>query len=188
MPSLPAAVHGDLLRGMYRLAELPAAAPKAQVRLLGSGTLLREVEAAAATLAAEHGVSCEVYSVTSYSELAREARELQRLDRLAPLPAPRVSHLARLLAGDAPVVAVSDYVRAWPQLVAEYVPAPYVTLGTDGFGRSDTRPKLRAFFEVDAAQIVRAALMALVHAGRLDAGVLAAAPVPVPVTAAPWST
>jgi pyruvate dehydrogenase E1 component len=183
MPSLPAAVHGDLLRGMYRLAEVPAAVPRALVRLLGSGTLLREVQAAAATLAAEHGVSCEVYSVTSYSELARDARELQRLDRLQPLPQPRVSHLARLLAGDAPVVAVSDYVRAWPQLVAEYVGAPYVTLGTDGFGRSDTRPQLRAFFEVDAAQIVRAALVALVHAGRLDADVLAQAPAPVP----PWS-
>jgi pyruvate dehydrogenase E1 component len=185
MPSLPAAVHGDLLRGLYRLAEVPAAVEKARVRLLGSGTLLREVQAAAARLAAEHGVACEVFSVTSYSELARDAREMQRLDRLeplGPLAATRTSHLARLLAGNAPVIAVSDYVRAWPQLIAEYVAAPYVTLGTDGFGRSDTRPQLRAYFEVDAASIVRAALVALVHAGQLDAALPAATPLPT----APW--
>ena len=170
MPSLPAALHGDVLRGMYLLGSVAAAEPRASVRLLGSGTILREVQTAAERLAGEHGVSCEVYSVTSFSELAREARELQRLDRLDPLAAPRVSHLARLLEGDAPVVAATDYVRAWPQLIAEYVDARYVTLGTDGFGRSDTRPRLRAYFEVDAEHIVRAALQALgrdVREGRI---------------------
>ena len=132
--------------------------PGASLRLLGSGAILREVIKAAELLAREHGVACEVFSVTSYSELAREARELQRQDRLEPLAVPRLSHVARLLAGDAPIVAASDYVRAWPQLIAEYVPARFVTLGTDGFGRSDTREQLRRFFEVDAASIVRAAL------------------------------
>jgi pyruvate dehydrogenase E1 component len=175
MPSLPgyaagasvdAGLREDLLKGMYRLhVESPSgdAAKGAHpgVRLLGSGAILREVLAAARTLAAEHGVACEVYSVTSFSELAREAAALQQLDRDEPQDSPRMSHVARLLAGPAPVVAATDYVRAWPQLIAEYVGARYVTLGTDGFGRSDTRQKLREHFRVDAPSIVRAALHTL---------------------------
>jgi pyruvate dehydrogenase E1 component len=158
MPSLPAGVQADLLRGMYLLR--PAVGGAAAVRLLGSGAILREVLRAADLLAAEHGIAAEVYSVTSFSELARDAREQQRLDRQDPLAAPRASQVALLLAGPAPVVAATDYVRAWPQLIAEYIDARYVTLGTDGFGRSDTRQKLRAYFEVDAASIVQAALQA----------------------------
>jgi pyruvate dehydrogenase E1 component len=161
MPSLPPEAHDDLLRGMYRLQAFDVPGATQQVRLLGSGTILREVLAAAALLAAEHGVASVVYSVTSFSELAREARELQRQDRLAPLPAPRQSHVMRLLPGTAPVVAATDYVRAWPQLIAEYLDARIVTLGTDGFGRSDTREQLRRYFEVDAASIAAAALQAL---------------------------
>ena len=161
MPSLAAEVRGDLLKGLYRLQVFEPAAPKARLRLLGSGTILREVLKAAALLADEHAVACEVYSATSYSELARQARELQRLDRVEPQPARRTSHVARLLAGSAPVVAASDYVRAWPQLIAEYIDARLVTLGTDGFGRSDTRAQLRRYFEVDAQAIVAAGLEAL---------------------------
>jgi len=161
MPSLPPEAHGDLLRGMYRLQTFEVPGAQRRVRLLGSGTILREVLVAAQLLAEEHGVASEVFSVTSFSELAREARELQRQDRLDPLAAPRTSHVARLLEGDAPVVAATDYVRAWPQLIVEYVDARIVTLGTDGFGRSDTREQLRRFFEVDAASIVAAALQAL---------------------------
>jgi pyruvate dehydrogenase E1 component len=175
MPNLPgqaaddgvdASVREDLLKGMYRLhVEQPAGPATAtrspRVRLLGSGAILREVLAAAKTLAVDHGVACEVYSVTSFSELAREAAALQQLDRDEPQDRPRTSHVARLLAGPAPVVAATDYVRAWPQLIAEYVPARYVTLGTDGFGRSDTRQKLREHFGVDAPSIVRAALHVL---------------------------
>ncbi len=172
MPSLPDGVAPDLLKGLYKLAEVTAPAARATVRLLGSGTILRGVLAAADQLAQRHGVSCEVFSATSYAELAREARELQRLDRSEPLPQPRPSHVATLLAGDAPVVAASDYVRAWPQLIAEYVPARFVTLGTDGFGRSDTRQRLRRFFEVDAQAVVLAALEALVRDGRLPPQVL----------------
>ncbi|WP_164963587.1 alpha-ketoglutarate dehydrogenase [Rubrivivax sp. JA1026] len=159
MPSLPEGVRDDLLRGLYRL-ETHGDGP-VRLRLIGSGAILREVQAAARTLAAEHGIACEVFSATSFAELAREAAECRRLDRLEPLAEPRVSHVERLLAGDAPVVAATDYVRAWPQLIAEYVDARYVTLGTDGFGRSDTRRRLREFFEVDAASIVQAALQAL---------------------------
>ena len=161
MPNLAPESHADLLRGMYRLRTVDVAQPRGRVKLVGSGAILREVLLAAERLAAEHGVASEVYSATSFSELAREAKALQRLDREDPLPARRVPHVARLLAGSVPVVAATDYVRAWPQLVAEYVGAPYVTLGTDGFGRSDTRGQLRRFFGVDAAAIVAAALEAL---------------------------
>jgi pyruvate dehydrogenase E1 component len=161
MPSLPDGVRDDLLHGMYRLQTFEPAAATARVRLLGSGAILREVLAAARQLADAHGVAAEVFSVTSFSELAREAAKLQRQDRLDPRPEPRLSHVARLLAGGTPVVAATDYVRAWPQLIAEYVDARYVTLGTDGFGRSDTREQLRRFFEVDAASITAAALQAL---------------------------
>ncbi|RVU49278.1 alpha-ketoglutarate dehydrogenase [Rubrivivax rivuli] len=159
MPSLPAGVEDDLLRGLYRLqgfGEGPA-----RVRLLGSGAILREVLKAAEHLHAQHGIACEVYSATSYSELAREAQALQRLDRAQPLPERRLSHVQRLLAGNAPIVAASDWVRAWPQLITEYVDAKMVTLGTDGFGRSDTRARLRRHFEVDAQAVVAAALAVL---------------------------
>jgi pyruvate dehydrogenase E1 component len=173
MPSLPPDSRGDLLKGMYRLQRVEAPEPVARMRLLSSGTILREVLNAAVILAHEHGVSSDVFSVTSFSELARDARDLQRLDRLDPLDTgPRPSHVARLLDGDAPVLAVTDHVRAWPQLIAEYVPARYVTLGTDGFGRSDTRQQLRGFFEIDAASIVRAALQALVQQGTVDPSAL----------------
>jgi pyruvate dehydrogenase E1 component len=172
-PSLAPEAHADLLRGMYRLAQHPVEAPQGSVRLLGSGTILREVMAAAEFLASDWGVASEVFSVTSFSELARDAREVERINRLQPGAIDRVSQVERLLAGDAPVVAATDHVRAWPQLIAEYIDARYVTLGTDGFGRSDTRSALRRFFEVERHHIVLAALQALVREGRCERGVLA---------------
>jgi pyruvate dehydrogenase E1 component len=131
------------------------------VRLLGSGTILREVIAAAELLASEWGVAAEVWSATSFSELARDAREVERFNRLHPSDEARLSHVQRCLAGNAPVIAATDYVRAWPQLIASYVDAPFTALGTDGFGRSDTRAALRSFFEVDRHHVVLAALTAL---------------------------
>ncbi len=183
MPTLPEGREADLLKGMYLLDSTPAAGARAHVRLLGSGTILREVQAAARILADEHQISSDTYSVTSFSELAREARELQRLARMEAGHGARASHVSALLAGAAPVIAATDYVRAWPQLIAEYLDAPYVTLGTDGFGRSDSRAKLRAFFEVDAACIVLAALEVLRRSGALarasgDAGTCAAREAP----------
>lgn len=127
------------------------------VRLLGSGAILREVIAAADLLASDWSVASEIWSVTSFSELAREAREVQREILFHP-SCDRRSHLDRCLEGTSPIVAVSDYVRAYPQLIASYVNAPYVVLGTDGFGRSDTRSALRRFFEVDRWHVVVAAL------------------------------
>jgi pyruvate dehydrogenase E1 component len=167
-PSLPQGVEDDIVRGMYRLQPNAREAAARGVRLLGSGTILREVIAAAALLRDEWDVASEVYSVTSFSELARDAREVQRWNRLHPDGAPRRSHVAELLHGDAPVVAATDYVRAYPELIAAHVEASFTALGTDGFGRSDTRAALRQFFEVDRRHIVVAALHALANAGTIE--------------------
>ena len=172
-PTLPEAVHGDVIKGLYRFAAPSGSV--AAVRLVGSGTILREVIAAAALLMQDWQIDTEVWSATSFSELARDAREVERWNRLHPQLAARQSHVQRCLSGDAPVVAATDYVRAWPQLVASYVQAPFTALGTDGFGRSDTRAALRSFFEVDRHHIVLAALTALREQGRVDAAVCAKA-------------
>ncbi len=140
-----------------------------QVRLVGSGMILQEVIAAAALLHQQFDIEAEVWSATSFGELARQAREVQREARLQPAgPEERltpVSHVEACLGGTLPVVAATDYVRAVPQLVAEYVGAPYTTLGTDGFGRSATRRDLRRFFEVDREHIALAALTSLADIG-----------------------
>ena len=128
---------------------------------------------AARTLATDWNVSSEVWSATSYAELAREAREAERHNRLEPLDEPIVSHLAACLPGRAPIVAASDYVSAYPQLIAAYVAARFIALGTDGFGRSDTRQALRSFFEVDRRHIVVAALACLRDQGVIPRETLA---------------
>ena len=174
-PSLPAGVEQDVIRGLYRLAGYKAEEAGARVRLTGSGTILREVMAAAELLVSDWRIDAEVWSATSFSELAREARETERWNRLHPTGQQRSSHVASCLGGEDPVVAASDYVCAWPQMIAPYIDAPFTALGTDGFGRSDTRAALRAFFEVDRHQIVLAALSALRRQGRVDAGTCAAA-------------
>ena len=175
-PSLPAGVEGDIVKGLYRFATHDVKGKaKGRVRLVGSGTILREVIAAAELLAADWGVAAEVWSATSFSELSREAREVERYNRLHPGEPARTSHLQQCLAGDAPVIAATDYVRAWPQLVASYLEAPFTVLGTDGFGRSDTRSALRRFFEVDRHHVVLAALTALRAQGVVDAAVCAEA-------------
>ena len=135
---------------------------------------MREVLAASELLANDWGIHTEVFSATSFSELAREARELERDNRLQT-GEPRSSHLQQQLGGRQPIIAASDYVRAWPQLIGQYLEAPYTTLGTDGFGRSDNRANLRQFFEVDQHSIVLAGLKSLVDHDGLDAGILSAA-------------
>ncbi|ROM48241.1 pyruvate dehydrogenase (acetyl-transferring), homodimeric type [Pseudomonas canadensis] len=166
-PSLPDGVEAAIIKGMYRLQ----GTTNAQVRLLGSGTLVREAQAAAQLLADDWQVTSDVFSVTSFSELARDAREVERWNRLHPQAVARVSHVNACLPNGAPVIAVSDYVRAVPQMIGAYLDSSYTVLGTDGFGRSDTRAALRDFFEVDRHHIVLAALTALVKQGRLEARV-----------------
>jgi len=174
-PSLPAELATQVIQGMYCHTRVPASQPVAALRLLGSGAILREVIAAAGQLASDWNVSCEVWSATSFSELAREAAQVARWNRLHPLQQPRRSHLEQCLAGAAPIVAASDYVRAYPQLIAPYLAASYTTLGTDGFGRSDTRAALRRFFEIDRHHIAIAALDALARAGTIERAVVAQA-------------
>jgi pyruvate dehydrogenase E1 component len=160
-PSMPQGVEAEIVRGMYRLQSVEPQRAAARVRLIGSGTILREVIAAAQLLADDWNVASDVFSVTSFSELAREAREIARRNRLHPDAPAQRSHVATLLDGPAPIVAATDYVRAYPELVASHVDARFVALGTDGFGRSDTRAELRRFFEVDRHQVAIAALDAL---------------------------
>jgi pyruvate dehydrogenase E1 component len=156
-PDLPAGVEADLIRGCYRFASY-GEAKQPRVTLMGSGAILTECVKAAQQLAAE-GIASDVFSVTSWSELARDGLACeQRL--LAGEKDPGVPFIARQLAqGSGPVIAATDYVRGVPESVRAYIPGGrrYITLGTDGFGRSDTRAVLRAFFGVDAANIARAA-------------------------------
>ncbi|CAB3768551.1 alpha-ketoglutarate dehydrogenase [Paraburkholderia solisilvae] len=168
-PALFDALREPILKGLYRL---PAPQRDARVQLLGSGAILREALAARRMLADDWGIEAAVWSVTSFTELQRDGMEAERRARNAgaPLDAAGVGRpyvSAALEATRGPVIAATDYVRAVPELIRAYVPRRYVTLGTDGFGRSDTRSALRAFFEVDRVAIVIAALHALADDGEI---------------------
>jgi pyruvate dehydrogenase E1 component len=168
-PSMPAHASEDIIKGMHRIGSWGRKATQKRVRLLGSGAILLEVIAAASLLHDDWDVDVEVWSVTSFSELAREAQALERWNMLHPLETERTSHVETCLAGDEITVVATDYVRAYPKLIAPYVKGDYVTLGTDGFGRSDTRAELRRFFEVDRHAIVVAALYRLAKRGGVTA-------------------
>ena len=173
-PPMPPGVEDGILRGMYKLRELGSASGK-RVRLLGSGTILREVEAAADVLYQEHGVGVEVWSVTSFNELAREGNDVERWNMLHPEETPRTPYVFDCLPGDTPVVAATDYIKAHADQVRGFIDAPYRVLGTDGFGRSDTREQLRHFFEVDRRFVTLAALTSLAQAQQIPASELAQA-------------
>ncbi|RUM96318.1 alpha-ketoglutarate dehydrogenase [Pseudaminobacter arsenicus] len=160
-PSMPAGAEEGIIKGLYRIASHKPKKGSDPVRLLSSGAILPEVVEAAKMLESEWGIASEVWSATSYSELARDAREVERHNRMNPHAERAISHVASCLPGKAPIVAASDYVRAYSQLIASYVDARFIALGTDGFGRSDTRQALRSFFEVDRRHVVVAALAAL---------------------------
>ena len=162
-PPMPEGVEEGIIKGMYRMYTL-GEDPAKTVRLLGSGTILREVEAAAQTLHEDYGVTVEVWSVTSFVELTREAQDCDRWNLLHPTEPPKESYVAQCLAGSAPVVAATDYMKAIPEQIRSCIDAPYHVLGTDGFGRSDTREQLRHFFEVDRRFVVLAALSKLASA------------------------
>jgi len=161
-PPMPAGVEQGIINGMYHMRTL-GEDPVKRVRLLGSGAILQEVEAAAEMLHQQYDVSVELWSVTSFTELARDAQDVARWNILHPDEAPRLAYAAQCLQGDTPVVAASDYMKAVPEQLRSCVSAPYHTLGTDGFGRSDTREKLRHFFEVDRRFITLASLSKLVE-------------------------
>jgi pyruvate dehydrogenase E1 component len=156
-PPLPEGSEEGILRGMHRIAG-DGSAP---VRLLGSGTILREVLAGAELLREDFGVESDVWSVTSFTELRRDGLAIERDNRLHPTRAPRPAYVQECLPGEAPVVAATDYIRTLPDMIRPWVGAPYTVLGTDGFGRSDWRRALRSFFEVDRHHVCVAALHSL---------------------------
>ncbi|MDD9961760.1 MAG: pyruvate dehydrogenase (acetyl-transferring), homodimeric type [Gammaproteobacteria bacterium] len=166
-PAMPEGVAEGIIHGAYRLRAAEGGGHK--VRLLGSGTILREVEAAAELLA-EQGVAAEVFSVTSYNELARQMRDVERWNLLHPEAPPKRSRVAELLGGEVPIVAASDYQKSLPEQIRGALTAPFTVLGTDGFGRSDTREELRDFFEVDHRFIALSALSALARAQQIPLG------------------
>ena len=175
-PPLPAGTEDGILRGMYRVRASRLPANKPRVQLLGSGTILREVLSAAEMLEQDWDVAADAWSVTSFTELRRDGMAAERMSRRNPEGFPRRSHVEQCLAGtEGPIIAASDYVSAVADLIRPYIPGSmssgefdeavpprrYVALGTDGFGRSDTRAALRDFFEISAAHVAIAAIKAL---------------------------
>jgi pyruvate dehydrogenase E1 component len=173
-PAMPAGSEEGIVRGAYLLQA--GGRGKVRVNLLGSGAILREVLAAAEILDKEFGVPADVFSVTSFSELRREALDAERWNLLHPGSPPRVPYVRSCLERHVgPFVAATDYIRTVPDQVRQWVPGSYHVLGTDGFGRSDSRAALRDFFEVDRRYIVVAALKALADEGTLDVATVSAA-------------
>ncbi|MDD3884046.1 MAG: pyruvate dehydrogenase (acetyl-transferring), homodimeric type [Gallionella sp.] len=167
-PGMPKGAEAGIIKGMYKFSGTKAKS-KAKVQLLGSGTILREVIAAAELLEKDFSVAADIWSVTSFNELRRDGIDCERWNTLHPEATPRVSYVEQCLDVKTPVVAATDYIRAYPDQIRTYVKARYKTLGTDGFGRSDTRKKLRHFFEVDRYYIVVAALKSLAEEGTIGA-------------------
>ena len=174
-PSMPPDAYDDIIAGLHRIRAGAAGAGERRVRLVGSGAILMEILAAADLLRDDWNVDVEVWSATSFSQLARDAQSAERWNALHPHETPRTSHVGRCLGGDAVTVIATDYVRAYPGLIAPYAGSDCVLLGTDGFGRSDTRAALRRFFEVDRHAIVVAALSRLARRGAVPAADVAAA-------------
>jgi pyruvate dehydrogenase E1 component len=166
MPPKPADCDEGILAGMY-LVKRAAEERTHRAQLLGSGSILpTQVLKAQELLAADHDVAADVWSVTSYKLLREDGLDAERWNRLHPTEPPRVPFVTRALEGaEGPVIAASDWVKAVPDLIGHFVPAPYFVLGTDGYGRSDTRANLRRHFEVDAGHIVVATLSALAASG-----------------------
>ncbi|MEM1243224.1 MAG: pyruvate dehydrogenase (acetyl-transferring), homodimeric type [Pseudomonadota bacterium] len=164
-PQMPEGVEEGIIKGMYRFKAADAKC-KLQVHLLGSGTILNEVIAAAKTLEANYDIGCHIWSVTSFNELRRDGMDCERFNLRNPEKTPKVPYATQCLSTDKlPVIAASDYMRIYADQIRNYIDQPYYVLGTDGFGRSDTRKALRHFFEVDAKSIVYATIKAQVNAG-----------------------
>ena len=173
-PELAEIPAEDIIKGMYLLRETEG--KKGHVQLLGSGTILREVEAAAEMLAEEWGIGSDIWSVTSFNELRREALGLDRQAFINPEAKPEKPHVTKCLEGrKGPAIASTDYMKLYADQVRAWVPTDYHVLGTDGYGRSDTREALRAFFEVDRYYVTVAALKALADRDEIDRKVVAEA-------------
>ncbi len=167
MPAMPDNVRDGILRGLYRFQAAPGG--KAAVHLFGSGTILNEAVKAQAILAEKYQVQADVWSVTSYSELRRDALNVERWNRLHPAEPEKQPYILKALAGvEGPIVAATDYLKIVPDQLAPWLKDRLVSLGTDGFGRSENRQHLRRFFEIDAPSIAGAALSRLARDGKFD--------------------
>jgi len=174
-PAMPEGVRDGILKGLYKFR--PGVEGKKQkAQILGSGTIIHSALRAQEILAERYDVSADVWSATSYKQLRADAINCRRWNMLHPTQPARKSYVETVLAGQkGPFVAVSDNMRTVPDQIAPWVPGGLMTLGTDGFGRSDTRERLRRFFEVDAESTVIGTLFALAEKGQIDRGVVAQA-------------
>jgi pyruvate dehydrogenase E1 component len=168
-PTMPDGVDEAIVQGLYRLRDAPDLGAKAvPARLVGSGSILQQVLAAQELLAEKLGIAAEVFSAPSFQQLRNDALGAERWNRLHPDQDPRVPYVSTVLGPDGgPIVAATDWVRALPEMVARWLPSSFTPLGTDGFGRSDTREALRSFFEVDPPSIAAATLAALARCGAM---------------------
>ena len=167
-PEMPKGSEAGILKGMYSFSKSKVKGPK--VQLMGSGVILREVIAAAELLEKDWGVSPDVWSVTSFTELRREGLDAERWNMLNPEKKQKQSYVAECLSGaEGPVISSTDYMKSFADQIRNFIPQRFVSLGTDGYGRSDSREALRSFFEVDRYYVVLAALKALADDGKLPA-------------------
>ncbi|KZX55032.1 pyruvate dehydrogenase (acetyl-transferring), homodimeric type [Halioglobus sp. HI00S01] len=174
-PAMPEGVQEGIIKGMYSLRKSEAG-HSLSAQLMGAGTILREVEAAAEILESRYNVNADVWSLTSINELQREGKAATRWNMLHPEEAPRVPYVTQLLDGTSgPVVVATDYMKSYADQIREFIPGHFTALGTDGFGRSDTRSRLRDFFEVSREFVVLATLKALADEGAIEASVVTAA-------------
>jgi pyruvate dehydrogenase E1 component len=174
MPEMPGGtdVRSGILKGMYRFNTSAQKDAQTRAQLFGSGTIMFEVLKAQQMLE-KYNVGADVWSVTSYKELYKDANDCQRWNMLHPGKAARVPYVTQLLKdAPGPFIAASDYMKVLPESIAQWVPGRMVSLGTDGFGRSENRAALRDFFEVDAKHIVLATLNALLHEGKISLDVV----------------
>ncbi|MGP1927448.1 MAG: pyruvate dehydrogenase (acetyl-transferring), homodimeric type [Arsenophonus sp. NC-LC2-MAG3] len=166
MPAMPAGVEEGICKGIYKLESLKG--EKGKIQLLGSGSMMRHVREAAKILSSEYAIASDVYSVTSFTELAREGQDCERWNMLHPFDKPRVPYVAQIM-NDKLAVASTDYMKLFAEQIHPYIPTSnYRVLGTDGFGRSDSRENLRHHFEVDTSYVVVAALGELAKRGEMD--------------------
>ena len=176
MPDMPEGCEDGIIKGMYNFRSAKADKAKHTVQLFGSGAIMMSVLRAQEILSSKYGVSSDVWSVTSYTQLRRDADECRRWNMLHPTETPKKSYFETQMEGtDGPIIASSDYVKALAEQVAPFAPNGMFALGTDGMGRSATRPDLRRHFEVDAECIVVATLYQLSQDGKVDASEVAKA-------------
>jgi len=170
-PEMPKGVEANIIKGMYQFSTSKIKGEK--VQLMGSGVILREVIEAQKILENDYGVSADVWSVTSFNELRKDALEIDRWNRMNPDKPQKESHITKLLKkAEGPIIASTDYMKSFAEQIAVFLPHTFVALGTDGFGRSDSREKLRQFFEVDRHYVVVATLKALSDEGKIKSSIV----------------